>query len=76
MNADWDRWQSDIVAVIRRECRDLFPLIQIDEIDWSAWQPLYEQGCTAAIAVEQAISGSYVRRTQFSNGAQQHAEYR
>jgi hypothetical protein len=62
MNANgWTRWQSDVVAVIRSEYQDLFALIQTDEIDWPAWQPLYEQGFNAHESVGQALSGSVVR---------------
>ena len=70
MSADkWLRWQADIVEVIRQEYRDLFPLIRTDEIDWLAWRPLYDQGCTARMAVEQAISGSFEHRKQASGSA-------
>jgi hypothetical protein len=57
----WSQWQSDIVAVIRTDYRDLFPLIRSDEIDWGAWKPLYDQGCSARGAVEQALSGGAER---------------
>ncbi len=62
MNASgWKRWQSDVVVVIRSEYQDLFPLIQTDEIDWQAWQPLYDQGCSAREAVGLALSNSVAR---------------
>ena len=59
----WTQWQSAVVEVIRHDYRDLFPLIRIDEIDWSAWKPLYDHGYTARVAVEQALSGSFSRST-------------
>jgi hypothetical protein len=62
MNASgWKRWQSDVVVVIRSEYQDLFPLIRTDEIDWQAWQTLYDQGFSAREAVGQALSGSVAR---------------
>lgn len=68
--SEWAKWQSDIVAVIRYEYRDLFPLIESDEIDWHAWKPLYDQGCNARVAVEQALSGSFERRDSRSQLSQ------
>lgn len=58
---EWVQWQLDIIGIIRREYCDLFPYIHQNEIDWDAWRPLYEQGCSPRIAVEQAISGSFER---------------
>ncbi len=57
----WQHWQANIVIIIRTEYSDLFPYIRQDEIDWDAWKPLYEQGYSPRIAVEQAISGSFDR---------------
>jgi hypothetical protein len=54
----WMHWQTEIVAIIRRDYQDLLPQVQWEDIDWEAWKPLYEQGCTASIAVSTALSST------------------
>jgi hypothetical protein len=69
MTLEWPRWQTDIVNVLRYEYCDLFPLIRNSDIDWEAWKPLYDQGCSPRLAIEQAISGSF-ERTQAARHSQ------
>lgn len=52
----WMQWKEEIIRVIRREYCELFPHVQHDDIDWEAWKPLYEQGCTPLMAVSTAFS--------------------
>lgn len=64
----WSRWQHAVVAQIRESYPDLFPYLQQEEIDWQAWQPLFEQGCDARTAVEQALAGAGRLATEAQRG--------
>ena len=51
----WTQWQSEVVKLLRRDFEDLLGLISIEEIDWPAWQPYYQQGRTPRSAIERAL---------------------
>jgi hypothetical protein len=51
----WTDWQQQVVAVIRKDFHDVLEEVGEDDIDWEAWRPLYEQGCSADIAVDKAF---------------------
>jgi hypothetical protein len=40
---------------MRRDFEDPFGLISIEEIDWPAWHPCYQQGRTPRSAIERAL---------------------
>lgn len=65
----WSQWQRAVVTQIRESYPDLFPCLQQEEIDWQAWQPLFEQGCDARAAVEQALAGTGRLVTEAHRGA-------
>lgn len=52
----WTEWKEQVIAVICSEYGELFPYVEQDDIDWEAWQPLYEQDCTPLTAVSTAFS--------------------
>lgn len=56
MTITWTQWKQAIVELIRSNYRELFAHVQLDDIDWDAWRPLYEQGCSPAVAVSIALS--------------------
>ena len=51
----WLDWQRQVVYVIRSDFGELLPDIGAEDIDWDAWRPLYEDGCSAKAAVDQAF---------------------
>ena len=51
----WTQWQSEVVKLLRRDFEDLLGLISIEEIDWPAWHPYYQQGRTPRSAIERAL---------------------
>lgn len=65
MNAiTWMQWKHAVVELIRTDYYELFPHVQMDDIDWDAWRPMFEQGCTPGAAVSGALSPTPVSRTE------------
>lgn len=58
----WQTWRREVVAEIRNEFREQFSSIEDQDIDWDAWMPLYLEGCSPQMAVDQAF-GRNVRST-------------
>jgi len=52
----WRSWQKDVVDVVRQEFRDLFHSMHVDDFDWDAWRPLFEEGLDPRGAVLRAFS--------------------
>jgi hypothetical protein len=48
-------WRQQVVALIRRDFNHVLPDIGEDDIDWDAWQSLYEEGCSPKEAVDRAF---------------------
>lgn len=57
----WMQWKYAIVELIRSDYRELLPQLQLDDIDWDAWLPLFEQGCSPAAAVSRALAPTPVQ---------------
>jgi hypothetical protein len=51
----WSDWQNAVVAVIRIDFHDVLEDVHIEDIDWDAWRPLYDEGRTPKAAVDQAF---------------------
>jgi hypothetical protein len=51
----WADWREQVVAVIRRDFQGVLTEVGDDDIDWEAWRPLYEKGCSAQAAVDAAF---------------------
>jgi hypothetical protein len=51
----WPEWQQHVVAVIRRDYRGVLDRVDVDDIDWDAWRPLYDEGRSAKAAVASAF---------------------
>jgi|GEM_PF-978514 hypothetical protein len=51
----WQAWQHEVLTVIRTDFRNLLDAVEFDDIDWEAWRPLYEQGCSPREAVRNAF---------------------
>jgi hypothetical protein len=51
----WGEWQASVVAVIRADFSDVLSELGAEDVDWDAWRPLYEQGCTPQLAVDRAF---------------------
>jgi hypothetical protein len=56
MRESWAEWRRQVVALIRCEFRDALSDIGEDDVDWDAWRPLYEEGCSPRSAVDQAFT--------------------
>lgn len=51
----WPQWQQQVLNKIRRDYADILQHLTFDEIDWAAWRDLYDQGRSAADAVNYAF---------------------
>ncbi len=51
----WLQWQHDVLNVIQREFCSVLDRVEWDDIDWDAWRPLYDRGCSAEEAVRSAF---------------------
>ena len=51
----FERWQDEVLSILRNEfCAEL-ELITTDEVDWRSWRVFYEQGKSARAAVNRAL---------------------
>ncbi len=51
----WNEWQHEVLSVIDSDFRNVLDTVEWDDIDWDAWRPLFEQGCSAQDAVRSAF---------------------
>lgn len=51
----WREWQLDVLSVIRSDFSNILDSVEWDDIDWEAWRPLFEQGCSPQDAVQSAF---------------------
>jgi hypothetical protein len=51
----WPQWQREVLRLLQAELRDLAHHLCLDDVDWAAWRPLYEQGRTPPTAVDRAL---------------------
>jgi hypothetical protein len=52
---EWHAWQSEIVALLRRDFLRELQSMTMDDLDWPSWQHLYYQGKSPRQAVETAL---------------------
>lgn len=55
MTDSWHEWQQAVVALIRRDFSDVLKEVSVEDVDWDAWRPLYEQGRSPREAVVDAF---------------------
>jgi hypothetical protein len=51
----WSEWQHEVLSVIDSDFRNVLDSVEWDDIDWDAWRPLFDQGCSAKDAVRNAF---------------------
>lgn len=51
----WPTWQQQVLSKIRRDYADILQQLTLDDIDWPSWRDLYDQGRSAADAVDLAF---------------------
>lgn len=54
-NIPWLQWQQQVLSKIRRDYADILQQLTFEEIDWATWRSLYDQGRSAADAVDYAF---------------------
>lgn len=55
MQYSWIQWCASVVAIIRYDFGDVLPNVDEKDIDWDAWRPLYDEGCSPQRAVDSAF---------------------
>ena len=51
----WLKWQRDVLELIQRDFCGVLDRVGWEDIDWDAWRPLFDQGCSAKDAVHNAF---------------------
>jgi hypothetical protein len=51
----WLEWQRAVVALIRQDFDNVLADVSSEDIDWDAWRPLYDAGCSPREAVDRAF---------------------
>ena len=51
----WAEWQSDVLAILRRDFREVLDQISLQDVDWPAWLRFYLEGRTPSAAVDRAL---------------------
>jgi hypothetical protein len=55
MTQSWWDWRQAVLTVIREDLHEVLADVGEDDVDWEAWRPLYEQGCSPRDAVAHAF---------------------
>jgi hypothetical protein len=53
--SNWCAWQAEILVVLAEELGEVLGDVHFADVDWSAWQPLFEEGRSARAAVARAF---------------------
>jgi hypothetical protein len=51
----WLPWQTEVLQIIHADFGGVLEAISWDDVDWSAWRPLFDQGYSACEAVRSAF---------------------
>jgi hypothetical protein len=51
----WTQWQQEVVALLKGDFEQTLGQISIEDVDWSSWRPLYDQGRSPRSAIERAL---------------------
>ncbi|NLG76013.1 MAG: hypothetical protein GX535_07230 [Xanthomonadaceae bacterium] len=51
----WQEWQHEVLSVINSDFHYVLDIVEWNDIDWDAWRPLFEQGCSPKDAVRSAF---------------------
>jgi hypothetical protein len=55
LDEGWSSWQTEVLQIIHAEFSGVLEAISWDDVDWSAWRPLFDQGYSACEAVRSAF---------------------
>lgn len=58
----WPQWQRQVLNKIRRDYAEVLQQLKFEDIDWVIWRDLYDQGRSAADAVDYAFVREPSRR--------------
>jgi hypothetical protein len=51
----WERWQDELVTLLRSDFCDALQDTTRDDVDWSAWEVFFLQGRSPRSAIERAL---------------------
>ena len=51
----WVEWQRDVLAILRRDFREVLDHIALEDVDWTAWCRFYLEGRSPSAAVDRAL---------------------
>jgi hypothetical protein len=51
----WQSWQLEVLDIIRAEYSSVLQEVSWHDMDWNAWRPLFDAGCSPSDAVLSAF---------------------
>jgi hypothetical protein len=51
----WERWQEEVVALLRSDFDGELRQTTLDDVDWVSWKPFFIQGRSPRAAIERAL---------------------
>lgn len=51
----WNEWQHGVLTELRGDFREIIAEIHLQDIDWDAWRPFFEEGRSPRAAVDRAL---------------------
>ena len=51
----WSAWQLEVLRIIRAEYASVLHEVSWEDVDWSAWRPLFDKDYSASDAVLSAF---------------------
>jgi hypothetical protein len=51
----WQRWQTEVVSLLRGYLHGELAAIDFEDVDWPSWRPFFVQGRSPRAAVDRAL---------------------
>ena len=51
----YGQWQSEVLAILQRDLRELLHEISLDDVDWPSWYRFFMEGRSPRAAVMRAL---------------------
>lgn len=55
----WIQWQHSVVRLLRADFNEALHHIGFDEVDWTSWRALYDEGRSPRAAIDRALERDF-----------------
>ena len=55
----YDRWQQDVVRLLHESYAEVLGSVALNDIEWSAWKPFFDNGLAPRRAIDRAFEQDY-----------------